>query len=99
MEQIITKLLNNFDFWYMLIINVLTYMIIQVISKYKELNVWKKRIILLSSVIVITTIYKIVGYDNNLTLINSAILAPVSWSWIFKPVVNYFKKKSNGRNN
>lgn len=89
------KLLNNFDFGYMLIINVLTYIIIEVLSKKWKLNIWVKRIILLSSIILITIIYKVIGYEDNIVLINSAILAPVSWSWIFKPIVKYFKNKKN----
>ena len=27
------------------------------------------------------------GYENTTILINSAILAPVAWSWIFKPIL------------
>lgn len=90
------KLLNNFDFSYMLIINVLTYILIENINKYKELKLLHKRLLLLLSIIVITIIYKIIGYDNNIVLINSAILAPVSWSWIFKHIINHFKNKTNG---
>lgn len=86
-------LLNNFDFGYMLIINVLTYIIIEILNKKWELNIWVKRIILLISIALITTMYKLTGYENNIVLINSAILSPVSWSWIFKPIINYFKNK------
>lgn len=87
------NLLDNFDFGYMLIINVLTYGIIEILTKKWKLTVWIKRLILLVSILLITIIYKIIGYENNIVLINSCILAPVSWSWIFKPIINYFKNK------
>ena len=96
MENIIVKLLNNFDFGYMFIINVLTYILIQIISKYKNLKLLYKRLLLLLSIVIITIIYKIIGYEDNLVLVNSAILAPVSWSWIFKHIINHFKNKTNG---
>ena len=43
---------------------------------------------MLCSVILISIGYYITGTDTKL-IINSAILAPVSWSWIFKPICKY----------
>lgn len=95
-EQLIEHLITSFDFGYCLIINILTYMIIKAINK--TITKWQKRLILLGSIIVIGTIYYLIG-ANSRVLINSSILAPVSWSWIFKPLVVYFKMdylKNNG---
>ena len=89
-------LLSNFDFGYMLIINVLTYIMIEVCKIKWNITLWMKRLFLLISIVIITILYKLTGFDNNIILINSAILAPVSWSWIFKPIINYFKNKNNG---
>ena len=93
MENILEQIINNFDFSYMLIINVLTYILIELFNKKFNLNIWFKRLILLICIIVVTICYKIIGYDNNIVLLNSAILSPISWSWIFKPIINKFKNK------
>lgn len=88
-NNIITTVINNFDFSFILIVNVLTYSIIKFIDKInKDRNVSRnqKRIILLLSIIIITCSYISSGYDNNIVLLNSAILCPISWSWIIKPI-------------
>lgn len=32
-------------------------------------------------------IYITAGYDNTIMLVNSAILAPVFWSWVVSPIL------------
>lgn len=88
-DYIINNILSNFDFRYMLSVNVLTYIIIKVIdelNKEKKVSTLIKRVVLVISIILISIIYKLIGYDNNIELVNSAILAPVFWSWIAKPI-------------
>lgn len=88
-SQIINQIINNFDFSYMFIVNVLTYIIIKIIDYLNgDTKVHKlvKRICLLVSIIFVAIIYKLINYDSNIVLINSAILAPVFWSWILKPI-------------
>lgn len=88
-NNIISRLITNFDLNYMFSINALTYIIIRIwddINKNKKVNTWQKRLVLVISIIVITIFYKKVGYDDNIVLINSAILAPICWSWLFKPI-------------
>ena len=90
MEQIIYNLVNNFDFAYMLVINILTYLI----NKYtpiSKLNTWYKRLVFVCVMLFITIIYYIAGYRDYIILINSAIAAPVAWSWVFKPILNKLK--------
>lgn len=89
MESIFNQIINHFDFAYMLIINLVTYFIIKCID---YLNgpvavptIWK-RIALVISIILITAIYIGIGYDNKIVLFNSAIAAPVVWSWILRPI-------------
>lgn len=88
-SQIINQIINNFDFSYMFIVNVLTYIIIKIIDYLNgdaKVHKFVKRICLLVSIIFVAIIYKLINYDSNIVLINSAILAPVFWSWILKPI-------------
>lgn len=90
MEQIIYNLINNFNFAYMLVINILTYLI----NKYtpiSKFNTWYKRLVFICVMLFITILYYIAGYKDYIILINSAIAAPVAWSWVFKPILNKLK--------
>lgn len=88
-NNIINALISQFDFTYCVIVNIMTYLIINFMIKVAGGNVVIsiKRIVLLFSIIVIAAIYYFLGTDIKI-LVNSAILAPVSWSWIFKPIAN-----------
>ena len=88
-NNIINALISQFDFTYCVIVNIMTYLIINFMIKVAGGNVVVpiKRIVLLFSIIIIATIYYFLGTDIKV-LVNSAILAPVSWSWIFKPIAN-----------
>jgi len=93
LQQIIDTTLSSFDFGYCLIVNVLTYLVIKFIdelNKEKEVSIWTKRGVLLASILLIGGIYYLIGNDVKL-LINSAILAPISWSIIFKPICKMLK--------
>jgi hypothetical protein len=88
-SQIINQIINNFDFSYMFIVNVLTYIIIKIIDYLNgnaKVHKLVKIICLIISIIFVAIIYKLINYDSNIVLINSAILAPVFWSWILKPI-------------
>ena len=85
--------LNSFDFAYCIIVNVLTYLIINIINNINgniDITKWNKRIILIVCIIVVGVIYYFIGSDIKLIL-NSAIIAPVFWSWIIKPICRHFK--------
>lgn len=88
-NNIINALISQFDFTYCVIVNIMTYLIINFMIKVAGGNVVVpiKRIVLLFSIIVVSAIYYFLGTDIKV-LVNSAILAPVSWSWIFKPIAN-----------
>lgn len=88
-NNIINALISQFDFTYCVIVNIMTYLIINLMIKLAGGNIVVpiKRIVLLFSIIVIAAIYYFLGTDIKV-LVNSAILAPVSWSWIFKPIAN-----------
>ena len=82
--------LESFDFAYCISVNLATYFAINLLShKNKAISVWYKRLVLLIAIIVIGAIYSIAGCDTKV-LLNSAILAPVFWSWVLKPVCKLF---------
>ena len=86
MDEIISQTIQSFDFGYCLTVNVLTYLIIKILTHFKvSLTTWGKRLVLVPVLVVLAIVYYFIGCDIRV-LINSAILAPVSWSWIFKPI-------------
>lgn len=92
-DVIVSGILNNFDFGFMFIVNVLTYIVIKVIDYFNGDNkvpTWQKRCILIISIFTMVMIYIASGYDNTIMLVNSAILAPVFWSWVVSPILKKF---------
>lgn len=92
-EKIIDTTIKNFDFSYCIIVNVLTYLIIKIIDSLngkKVVSTWSKRIVLLVVILFMGVLYNLIGCDNK-ALLNSAILSPVFWSWVIKPICKYFK--------
>ena len=100
--QIIETTINSFDFSYCIIVNILTYIVVKTIDEFnkdKEVSTWGKRLVLIACIVSTGVVYYLLGQDTKL-LINSAILAPVSWHLIFKPVckrlgINYKKVNNN----
>lgn len=89
-DVIVDGILSNFDFGFMFIVNVLTYIIIKVIDYFNGDNkvpTWQKRCVLVISIFTMAMIYIASGYDNNIMLVNSAVLAPVFWSWVVSPIL------------
>ena len=85
--------LDSFNFAYCIIVNVLTYLIIRFINDRngnKDLTTWSKRLVLLLIIFSTGVLYCFLGNDTT-TILNSAILAPVFWSWIMKPICKHFK--------
>ena len=93
MEQLISIILNSFDFGYMFAVNVLTYIIIKTIDSCngnKAVPTWQKRIIALICGIILGVI---VGFTSGFTniLLYSFILSLVSWDALFKPILKRLK--------
>ena len=89
-DVIVDGILSNFDFGFMFIVNVLTYIIIKVIDYFNGDNkvpTWQKRCVLAISIASMAGIYIAAGYDNAIMLVNSAVLAPVFWSWVVSPIL------------
>lgn len=92
MEEIISTIVNNtissFDFPFCIAVNIATYLVIKTITDYKKkgkVSTWNKRLIFLGISLLVAIIYCLTGSEVK-TVFNSFILAPVSWSWIFKPI-------------
>lgn len=91
-NEIIDTTIKNFDFAYCISVNVLTYLIIKLIDSLngkKAVSTWSKRIVLLVVILFTWVLYNLIGCDNKI-LLNSAILSPVFWSWVIKPICKYF---------
>lgn len=94
LDTIINQILNNFDFAYMLIVNVLCFILIKIHDYLNEdgrkVATWNKRLYLVISIVVIGAIYQDAGEIKTTVLVNSAILTPVFWSWIAAPILHKF---------
>lgn len=93
LDNIINNLISQFDFGYILTINVATYIFIQVwdnLNGDKLLTTWQKRLMLLLAIFIVGGVYKFAHYPNDIVLLNSTIFAPVSWSWLLKPILTKF---------
>ena len=92
-QTILDSIIANFDFAYMISVNVLTYCIIKLVdyfNKEKAVSTLLKRIILVSCVVLLALIYILIGYNNYIVLLNSSIAAPVFYSWVIRPILIKF---------
>lgn len=81
-EKILDLIVSNFNFSYMITINVLTYIIIKGIdylNKDKNVKTITKRIVLVISIIIVTISYILTDYQDYTVLINSAICAGLAF--------------------
>ena len=92
LNNIIETTLNSFNFTYCIVVNLLTYVIIKLVdeARKRKTNIWIKRAILLFVISSTGVLYYVFNEDVKLIL-NSAILAPVFWSWLMKPLCKKFK--------
>ena len=101
-SKIINTTIESFDFGFCVAVNILTYLIIKLIDELngsRKVATWTKRGIMLIAVIVISMAYYVTESNSKL-IINSAILAPVFWSWIGKPIcdkLNIGYRKDNDK--
>jgi len=93
LNAIIQTTLESFDFAYCISVNILTYFVISVINDkrgHKDISTWAKRLILILIILSTGVLYWLAGSETK-TLLNSAILTPVFWSWVLKPICKKFK--------
>lgn len=86
-------ILNNFDFGFVISVNIITYAIVKIIENISKKKL--KRIFKILATIVVT-----IGFDfifikyteiDKQILLNSSILAPVAWDWVIKPICKLIK--------
>lgn len=87
-NQILQTIINSFDIAYCLVVNLLTYILISSITTiiHNQITRFWKRVILCISIVIVSIAYINFGSIDIRVLINSIILAPISWSWVFKPI-------------
>lgn len=93
LNYILQQVIDNFNFAYMIIVNLITYFVIKAIDYLngdKAVKTITKRIVLLLTIIVSFIIYKGFTEIDTIVLINSSVLAPVFWSWILRPIMKKF---------
>ena len=92
-ENIIDYAIGNFNFGYIISINVLSYLVIHLIGLILKKTI-KKGYKILVTVIVSICMFVLYGQISDIQtdiLVNSTILAPVSWDWLIKPICVRFK--------
>lgn len=94
-QTILNNTINSFDIPFCITVNIATYLLIKTFSNI-NFTTWHKRIVFLIVSIVIGIFYCVNGSDYKVIL-NSVILAPVSWSWIFKPICAKLKIDYNSK--
>lgn len=86
-------ILNNFDFGFVISVNIITYAIVKIIE-----NIIKKKLKRIFKIL--ATIVVTIGFDfifikyteiDKQILLNSSILAPVAWDWVIKPICKLIK--------
>lgn len=87
-DNIINTTLNSFDIPFCITANIATYLVITTINSINHKivkGIWPKRVIFLIVSFIIGAFYCYTNTDYKV-IFNSIIIAPVSWSWIFKPI-------------
>lgn len=92
-EQLFQYVASNFDFAFVISINVVAYLIITLIGYITKKKVAKgiKIGITIATSIILFFLYGGITDANREVLLNSSILAPVAWDWIIKPLCNWIK--------
>ena len=92
-QELGSFVLNNFDFGFVISVNIITYAIIKIIE-----NITKKKLKRIFKIV--ATIVVTIGFDfifvkyteiDKQILLNSSILAPVAWDWVIKPICKLIK--------
>lgn len=88
MEQLLSQLISNYNFNLILSINIVSYLIIQLLHKVIFTPKGIKILITIIVSILMGVLYHFISDISTEVLVNSAILAPLAWDWVFKPILN-----------
>lgn len=92
-QELGSFVLNNFDFGFVISVNIITYAIIKIIenlTKNKLKRIFKIIITICVTIIFDFVFIKYIDIDKQI-LLNSSILAPVAWDWVIKPICKLIK--------
>lgn len=92
-EQLLQYVATGFDFAFVISINVVAYLVIQLIGAITKKEV-TKAVKILTTIIVSIGLYFLYGGLTSIDkeiLLNSSILAPVAWDWVIKPICKLIK--------
>ena len=92
-EQLFQYVATNFNFAFVISINVIAYLIITLIGYLTKKEVTKaiKICITIGVSIALFFLYGGITDINKDILLNSSILAPVAWDWVIKPLCKWIK--------
>ena len=88
MEELISQLIPNYNFNLILSINIISYLIIQLLHKIMFTSKDIKILITIIVSIAAGILYHFISDISTEVLVNSVILAPLAWDWVFKPILN-----------
>lgn len=88
MEQLLSQLISNYNFNLILSINIISYLIIQLLHKIMFTPKGIKILITIIVSIAVGILYHFISDISIEVLVNSVILAPLAWDWVFKPILN-----------
>jgi hypothetical protein len=92
-QELGSFVLNNFDFGFVISVNIITYAIIKIIESITKKEVKKVYKILVTIFVTICFDFIFIKYieiDKQI-LLNSSILSPVAWDWVIKPICKLIK--------
>ena len=86
-------ILNNFDFGFVISVNIITYAIVKIIENINKKKLKRIFKFLATSVVTIGFDFIFIKYTeiDRQILLNSSILAPVAWDWVIKPICKLIK--------
>lgn len=92
-EQLFQYTVTNFNFAFVISINIVAYLIITLIGYItkKEVNKAIKIGITIGVSIILFFLYWGITDVSKEVLLNSSILAPVAWDWVIKPLCKWIK--------
>ena len=92
-EQLFQYVATNFNFAFVISINVIAYLIITLIGYLTKKEVTKaiKICITIGVSIALFFLYGGITDISKDILLNSSILAPVAWDWVIKPLCKWIK--------
>lgn len=93
LESILSYVSESFNFAYVITINIVVYLLLYGVGHIIKKEIKKPYKILTTIIVTIifAFIYHFTTEITNEQLINSSILAPVSWDWIIKPILQKLK--------